>query len=195
MNQCVSVCDPNLSKPHLSSYSCIRGRLLEVNENILERPALLLEKVTIFFHQHYPLCILTPSLSYFSDHVNYNLYLRKAHQCPYLNWMSLKHFFLSVKPEQPSTEGYIAVILPKFEESKSITEQLLTREQFESIVSKRSAEQSQPSWQISLFSFYSSQNCSGKVSLSTASTRLGEDWCIILKSEIYTGSLQRDCYV
>ncbi|CAK6949547.1 protein Abitram [Scomber scombrus] len=70
-------------------YSCIRGRLLEVNESILERPALLLEK--------------------------------------------------------PSTEGYIAVILPKFEESKSITENLLTREQFESVVSKRSVAQSQTS--------------------------------------------------
>eukprot|EP00064_Thunnus_orientalis_P014062 superscaffoldBa00002393_g14103 len=70
-------------------YSCIRGRLLEVNENILETPALLLEK--------------------------------------------------------PSTEGYIAVILPKFEESKSITENLLSREEFESVVSKRSATQSQPS--------------------------------------------------
>uniref|UniRef100_A0A8C7ZZ62 Protein Abitram n=1 Tax=Oryzias sinensis TaxID=183150 RepID=A0A8C7ZZ62_9TELE len=62
-------------------YSCIRGRLLEVNENILERPNLLLEK--------------------------------------------------------PSTEGYIAVILPKFEESKSVTENLLSRKEFERIVSKR----------------------------------------------------------
>uniref|UniRef100_A0A1A8I4M9 Protein Abitram n=1 Tax=Nothobranchius kuhntae TaxID=321403 RepID=A0A1A8I4M9_NOTKU len=62
-------------------YSCIRGRLLEVNENILKTPNLLLEK--------------------------------------------------------PSTEGYIAVILPKFEESKSITENLLRREEFEEIVSKR----------------------------------------------------------
>ncbi|XP_075995553.1 protein Abitram [Genypterus blacodes] len=70
-------------------YSCIRGRLLEVNENILETPSLLLKK--------------------------------------------------------PSTEGYIAVILPKFEESKSITENLLSREDFESVVSKRSAAQSQPS--------------------------------------------------
>ncbi|KAF7658929.1 hypothetical protein LDENG_00005750 [Lucifuga dentata] len=70
-------------------YSCIRGRLLEVNENILETPALLLEK--------------------------------------------------------PSTEGYIAVILPKFEESKSITENLLSREEFESVISKRSVAQSEPS--------------------------------------------------
>uniref|UniRef100_A0A4W6CTI3 Protein Abitram n=1 Tax=Lates calcarifer TaxID=8187 RepID=A0A4W6CTI3_LATCA len=70
-------------------YSCIRGRLLEVNENILETPSLLLEK--------------------------------------------------------PSTEGYIAVILPKFEESKRITENLLSREEFESVVSKRSAAESQPS--------------------------------------------------
>ncbi|KAM6899358.1 protein Abitram [Xenentodon cancila] len=62
-------------------YSCIRGRLLEVNENILETPNLLLEK--------------------------------------------------------PSTEGYIAVILPKFEESKSITESLLSREAFEKVVSNR----------------------------------------------------------
>ncbi|XP_026156255.1 protein Abitram [Mastacembelus armatus] len=69
-------------------YSCIRGRLLEVNENILETPHLLLEK--------------------------------------------------------PSTEGYIAVILPKFEESKSITENLLSREEFDSVVSKRIAA-SQPS--------------------------------------------------
>ncbi|XP_041664179.1 protein Abitram [Cheilinus undulatus] len=70
-------------------YSCIRGRLLEVNESILETPSLLLEK--------------------------------------------------------PSTDGYIAVILPKFEESKSITENLLSREQFESLVSKRTVDQSQPS--------------------------------------------------
>ncbi|XP_022058524.1 protein Abitram [Acanthochromis polyacanthus] len=70
-------------------YSCIRGRLLEVNENILETPDLLLEK--------------------------------------------------------PSTDGYIAVILPKFEESKSITENLLSREEFESVVSKRSDAQSQTS--------------------------------------------------
>ncbi|KAF6714572.1 Protein Simiate [Oryzias melastigma] len=66
-------------------YSCIRGRLLEVNENILERPNLLLEK--------------------------------------------------------PSTEGYIAVILPKFEESKSVTENLLSRKEFEIVVSKRDQPQ------------------------------------------------------
>ncbi|XP_017279394.1 protein Abitram [Kryptolebias marmoratus] len=66
-------------------YSCIRGRLLEVNENILETPDLLLEK--------------------------------------------------------PSTEGYIAVILPKFEESKSITENLLTQEEFEKRVSERPRSQ------------------------------------------------------
>lgn len=50
---------------------------------------------------------------------------------------------------QPSTEGYIAVILPKFEESKTITENLLSREEFESLVSKRSGPESQPSWQSS----------------------------------------------
>lgn len=47
---------------------------------------------------------------------------------------------------QHSTDGYIAVILPKFEESKSITENLLSREDFEKVVSKRAAEQSQPTW-------------------------------------------------
>ncbi|XP_020357437.1 protein Abitram [Oncorhynchus kisutch] len=62
-------------------YSCIRGRLLEVNEDILERPELLLGK--------------------------------------------------------PSTEGYIAVILPKIEESKTVTNGLLSREEYESVVSKR----------------------------------------------------------
>lgn len=69
-------------------YSCIRGRLLEVNEDILQKPRLLLEK--------------------------------------------------------PSTEGYIAVILPKFEESKSITEGLLSREEYESVVSKRASSQPDP---------------------------------------------------
>ncbi|XP_056154157.1 protein Abitram isoform X1 [Lampris incognitus] len=69
-------------------YSCIRGRLLEVNEDIIKRPSLLLEK--------------------------------------------------------PSTEGYIAIILPKLEESKAITENLLTREAFESVVSKRGSAQPQP---------------------------------------------------
>ncbi|NXS15768.1 F206A protein, partial [Mystacornis crossleyi] len=62
-------------------YSCIRGRLIEVNENILSNPALLQEK--------------------------------------------------------PSTEGYIAVVLPKFEESKSITQGLLTQKEYEEVLLKR----------------------------------------------------------
>ncbi|XP_072431852.1 protein Abitram isoform X2 [Chiloscyllium punctatum] len=62
-------------------YSCIRGRLLEVNENILQEPSLLQKK--------------------------------------------------------PSTEGYIAVVLPKFEESKSITQGLINQEQYQDIISKR----------------------------------------------------------
>lgn len=61
--------------------SCVRGRLMEVNENILHEPSILQEK--------------------------------------------------------PSTEGYIAVVLPKFEESKSITEGLLTQKQYEEVVLKR----------------------------------------------------------
>ncbi|XP_026961086.1 protein Abitram isoform X2 [Sagmatias obliquidens] len=61
--------------------SCVRGRLMEVNENILHEPSILQEK--------------------------------------------------------PSTEGYIAVVLPKFEESKSITEGLLTQKQYEEVVVKR----------------------------------------------------------
>ncbi|XP_029814752.1 protein Abitram [Manacus vitellinus] len=62
-------------------YSCIRGRLIEVNENILSNPTLLQEK--------------------------------------------------------PSTEGYIAVVLPKFEESKSITQGLLTQKEYEEVLLKR----------------------------------------------------------
>ncbi|KAM6454326.1 protein Abitram [Liasis olivaceus] len=62
-------------------YSCIRGKLIEVNENILDNPSLLQEK--------------------------------------------------------PSTEGYIAVVLPKFEESKKVTQGLLTREEYEECLSKR----------------------------------------------------------
>ncbi|NXP07056.1 F206A protein, partial [Thinocorus orbignyianus] len=62
-------------------FCCIRGRLIEVNENILSNPALLQEK--------------------------------------------------------PSTEGYIAVVLPKFEESKSITQGLLTRKEYEEVLLKR----------------------------------------------------------
>ncbi|KAM4688982.1 protein Abitram [Discoglossus pictus] len=67
-------------------YSCIRGRLLEVNENILQNPGLLKEK--------------------------------------------------------PSTEGYIAVVLPKFEESKTVTEGLLSLKEYEEVVMKRSDVQS-----------------------------------------------------
>lgn len=61
--------------------SCVRGRLMEVNENILHKPSILQEK--------------------------------------------------------PSTEGYIAVVLPKFKESKSITEGLLTQKQYEEVMVKR----------------------------------------------------------
>lgn len=53
---------------------------------------------------------------------------------------------------QPSTEGYIAVILPKFEESKSVTEGLLTREQYEEVLTKRN-QQEEPCWdQLALWS-------------------------------------------
>ncbi|XP_075442097.1 protein Abitram [Ascaphus truei] len=62
-------------------YSCIRGRLLEVNENLLQKPGLLKEK--------------------------------------------------------PSTEGYIAVVLPKFEESKTVTEGLLSQKNYEETVLRR----------------------------------------------------------
>ncbi|NXK76387.1 F206A protein, partial [Amazona guildingii] len=62
-------------------YSCIRGRLIEVNENILSNPTILQEK--------------------------------------------------------PSTEGYIAVVLPKFEESKSVTQGLLTQKEYEEVLLKR----------------------------------------------------------
>uniref|UniRef100_A0A8C5ADV6 Protein Simiate n=1 Tax=Gadus morhua TaxID=8049 RepID=A0A8C5ADV6_GADMO len=48
--------------------------------------------------------------------------------------------------KKPSTDGYIAVILPKFEESKLVGENLLSREDFEAVVSKRAADvQAQPS--------------------------------------------------
>lgn len=43
----------------------------------------------------------------------------------------------SLLQEKPSTEGYIAVVLPKFEESKSITEGLLTQQQYEEVLVKR----------------------------------------------------------
>ncbi|XP_063778992.1 protein Abitram isoform X2 [Pseudophryne corroboree] len=64
-------------------YSCIRGRLLEVNENILQNPQLLKDK--------------------------------------------------------PCTEGYIAVVLPKFEESKTVTEGLLSQTQYEETLLKRTS--------------------------------------------------------
>lgn len=39
--------------------------------------------------------------------------------------------------EKPSTEGYIAVVLPKFEESKSVTQGLLTPEEYKEVLLKR----------------------------------------------------------
>lgn len=54
---------------------------------------------------------------------------------------STKCWFCLFFVAQPSTEGYIAVILPKFEESKSVTEGLLTREQFEEVLSERTNQQ------------------------------------------------------
>ncbi|XP_064909002.1 protein Abitram isoform X2 [Columba livia] len=38
---------------------------------------------------------------------------------------------------KPSTEGYIAVVLPKFEESKSVTQGLLTQKEYEEVLLKR----------------------------------------------------------
>ncbi|XP_066879866.1 protein Abitram-like [Kogia breviceps] len=42
----------------------------------------------------------------------------------------------SILQEKPSTESYTAVVLPKFEETKSITEGLLTQKQNEEVVLK-----------------------------------------------------------
>ncbi|XP_069476730.1 protein Abitram [Ambystoma mexicanum] len=69
--------------------SCIRGRLLEVNETILHNPSLLQQK--------------------------------------------------------PSTEGYIAVVLPKFEESKNVTTGLLSQTEYEDVLLKRRAAQNSES--------------------------------------------------
>ncbi|OXB57013.1 hypothetical protein ASZ78_015599 [Callipepla squamata] len=44
---------------------------------------------------------------------------------------------VSGKSKRPSTEGYIAVVLPKFEESKSITQGLLTPEEYKEVLLKR----------------------------------------------------------
>ena len=58
----------------------------------------------------------------------------------------VKLFKCALESYQPSTDGYIAVILPKFEESKLVAENLLSREDFEAVVSKRAADvQAQPS--------------------------------------------------
>lgn len=43
----------------------------------------------------------------------------------------------AILQEKPSTEGYIAVVLPKFEESKSITQGLLTQKEYEEVLLKR----------------------------------------------------------
>ncbi|CAN2391319.1 Glycine cleavage H-protein [Pristimantis euphronides] len=75
----ISCCDGE----EYTIYSCIRGRLLEVNENILQHPELLKEK--------------------------------------------------------PSTDGYIAVVLPRFEESKTVTEGLLSQKQYEEVLLKRTS--------------------------------------------------------
>ncbi|KAM9206959.1 protein Abitram isoform 1-T1 [Dugong dugon] len=92
--------------------SCVRGRLMEVNENILHKPSILQEKVRKRAKKYDPI------------HVFYGIFS---------HLIVLTILF----PFQPSTEGYIAVVLPKFEESKNITEGLLTQEQYEEVVGKR----------------------------------------------------------
>lgn len=52
----------------------------------------------------------------------------------------------SILQEKPSTEGYIAVVLPKFKESKSITEGLLTQKQYEEVMVKRINATTATSW-------------------------------------------------
>lgn len=85
---------------------------MEVNENILHKPSILQEKVKEAEESMTP---CTYSLSDFTLLTVLNILL----------------------PPQPSTEGYIAVVLPKFEESKSITEGLLTQKQYEEVLVKR----------------------------------------------------------
>lgn len=85
---------------------------MEVNENILHKPSILQEKVKGVGESMIP-------PTYFSS--------------DFCHMTVLNVLF----PFQPTTEGYIAVVLPKFEESKSITEGLLTQKQYEEVVVKR----------------------------------------------------------
>jgi len=85
---------------------------MEVNENILHKPSILQEKVKEAEKS------MIQSTYFLSDFTHLTV---------------LNILF----PSQPSTEGYIAVVLPKFEESKSITEGLLTQKQYEEVVVKR----------------------------------------------------------
>uniref|UniRef100_UPI00358EC9C5 protein Abitram n=1 Tax=Myxine glutinosa TaxID=7769 RepID=UPI00358EC9C5 len=71
-----------------SIYSCIRGKLVEVNERLLDMPRLLQEK--------------------------------------------------------PCGEGYIAVVLPKLEESKTITQCLLSVEEYSQLLRHRAQENTDP---------------------------------------------------
>lgn len=77
---------------------------------------------------------------------------------------------------QPSTEGYIAVILPKFEESKSVTENLLSRKEFESIVSKRDQQPQASWWRVPSSSWNSS--FWGFFSSPSAQNTWSTDWMV-----------------
>lgn len=69
-------------------FSCIRGRLLEVNENILETPNLLLEKVKVYF------CTLCTSEYhvYVCPPVNINYLYFFCHICLFLHLIKM-HFY------------------------------------------------------------------------------------------------------
>lgn len=127
---------PSFDFKELCLFSCIRGRLLEVNEAILETPSLLLQKVkTSTQHLRVIVPVFTTKRARSLVNISIDGYGFNCHL------PTLRHFNVvaSVKRAQPSTDGYIAVILPKFEESKSITENLLSREEFEKVLAKRAA--------------------------------------------------------
>lgn len=94
---------------------------MEVNEDILHKPSILQEKVKgtgAVWSQPHTFCLIPCHLTV------------------------LNILF----PLQPSTEGYIAVVLPKFEESKSVTEGLLTQQQYEEVLASRANATSATVW-------------------------------------------------
>ncbi|KAI8515380.1 ddb1 and cul4 associated factor 7 [Branchiostoma belcheri] len=123
-------------------YSCIKGKLVEVNENLINSPQLLTEKV---LDDHTSLMIQAIGIRRTcitignDSHLTVNLAQMKEQAGVFMAWKAMREQIKVVGVARRSP-GYVAIVLPKFGESDKEMARLLSLQQYRDALERRERE-------------------------------------------------------